>query len=100
MKKIPNIYKPNIDKEINNNEKAYYSYAKEDIVRGKAFDEDPIDTINRLMSNGAYIFNKKLIIKTLNNTYHTRIAGRVGKKLVTLDGDTLDIENIIKIYEE
>ena len=70
MKKIPKIFKPNIDHQINNNRNVYYSFIEEKVDSYRDdYVEDPIDTLNRLINENAYIFNKKVLIKTKTLDY-------------------------------
>ena len=102
MKK-PDIFKPNIG-YINNNKKAYYSFLEEE---SKVEEERRINSftdVNSFLSNlskrGEYVFNKRVVIETNNKRYDTKIAGKMGNNIITLDGDTININDIIKIYEK
>lgn len=102
MKK-PEIFKPNIG-NINNNKKSYYSFidsrGEVDNFINNEDGEEPIDFINRLSKSGSYIFNKDVIIETKDKKYSTRIAGKLGNRIITLDNDSININEIIKIYEK
>ena len=52
------------------------------------------------MNKDGYIFNKKVIIKTDNNTYDTRIAGTINDKIITIDGNSIHIKDIREIIEK
>ena len=102
MSKKPKIFKPNMS-FIDNNEKAYVSFLKDDNVSvsiDKKDSDDVISFLEKLSSNGTYIFNKKIKIVTNDDTYHTRIAGKIGNKIITLDNDSIKIDDILKIEEE
>lgn len=102
MKK-PEIFKPNIG-NINNNKKSYCSFidsrGEVDNFINNEDGEEPIDFINRLSKSGSYIFNKDVIIETKDKKYNTRIAGKLGNRIITLDNDSININDIIKIYEK
>lgn len=101
MKK-PEIYKPNIG-NINNNTKTYYSFLDDrlDIERKEeSINESPIDFINKLSKSGTYIFDKDVVIVTKDKKYETRIAGKIGNRVITLDNDSININDIIKIYQK
>ena len=101
MKKIPKIFKPNIDHQINNNRNVYYSFIEEKVDSYcDDYVEDPIDTLNRLINENAYIFNKKVLIKTKNKDYLTKIAGKMGEVVITIDGDSININDITQIIEK
>lgn len=107
MNKKPEIFKPNMD-FIDNNEKAYVSFLQNDESR---FDNDDyldesdgntldvVDFINKLSHDG-YVFNKRVVIVTRDKTYDTKIAGRLGNRIITLDSDSINIDDIVKIYEK
>ncbi len=104
MDKKPEIFKPEIGK-VDNNKKTYYSFlddrldVKSDhVLEGKG--ENIIDFMNRLSRSGSYVFNKDVVIVTKDNKYETRIAGKLGNKIVTLDNESININDIIKIYEK
>ena len=97
MKK-PEIFKPRIEHDLNNNKNAYYSFIKEDEQIRKT-NEDPVDTLDRLIKSNSYIFNKKVLIVTKEKEYLTKIAGKIGKKVITIDGDSINIDDIIRIEE-
>ena len=62
--------------------------------------EDVIDFMNKLAKSGSYIFNKDVIIVTKDKKYETRIAGKLGDRIITLDNDSIKVDDIIKIYEK
>ena len=96
-----NIYKPKIG-NINNNQKVYYSYL-EDKLSAKSNDDRGLnadDFLNKLSNSGSYMFTKDVVIETLDNTYNTKIAGKLGNKIVTLDNQVIDMEDIKRIYEK
>ena len=105
MKKIPNIFKPESDHRFDNNKKVYYSYLdnifiepKDDLKRNAKL-EDPSSVIYRLSHGGSYIFNKNVIIKTRDKTYRTKIAGTINNRVITLDGNSILLDDIISIDE-
>ncbi len=93
MKKS-NIFKPDIG-DINNNEKVYYSYLNDKLD----INNNPDEFIKNLDNNGSYIFSKNVIIKTKDNTYDTKIAGKIKNKIITIDSKVIPVEEIIDIYE-
>ena len=101
MKKS-DIFKPNIG-SVNNNQNAYYSFLEKDETRvnnSSSKKEDVNSFINKLSSKGEYIFSKQVIIETNDKTYDTKIAGKMGNRIVTLDGDTINIDDIKSVSEK
>lgn len=103
MSKKPEIFKPNMN-FIDNNKKAYYSYLEEPFEIENDIKEDGtsdvLGFINNISNSGSYVFNKKVVIVTDDKTYETRIAGKLGNRLITLDNDSINIDKIKKIYEK
>ena len=106
MEKKPKIFKPNMS-FIDNNEKAYVSFLNDYRDNNAIFEEskksstnDVHGFLNKLSNSGSYVFNKKLEIVTHDKTYHTRIAGKIGNRIITLDNDSINIDDIITISEE
>lgn len=99
MNKKPEIYKPPIAKILNNNEKVFYS-SYDNLIRSDDVSESPEDTLNRLSNNGRYIFNTKVIIKTMDKVYDTKIVGKINNKLITIDGDSILFDRILSIKEK
>lgn len=102
MDKKPEIFKPEIGK-IDNNKKAYYSFLEDRLdIKTDEYEEndDVITFMNKLARSGSYIFNKDVIIITKDKKYETRIAGKLGDRIITLDNDSIRIDDIIKIYEK
>ena len=102
MNKKPEIYKPPINKKLNNNERVYYSNLKEEVRSNKSInrEETPEQTLLRLNNSGSYIFNIGVLIKTKDKTYDTKIAGKIGNKLITLDGIVIPFNDIVSIIEK
>lgn len=102
MDKKPEIFKPEIGK-IDNNKKAYYSFLEDRLdIKTDEYEEndDVITFMNKLARSGSYIFNKDVIIITKDKKYETRIAGKLGDRIITLDNDSIKVDDIIKIYEK
>ena len=88
------IFKPNTLKS-DSNEKVYYSYMKNKSTIEESI--DPLTFISNLDKEDSYIFSKEVIIETKNNIYDTKIAGKNGNRIITMDSDIIPIKDIIKI---
>lgn len=97
MDKRPEIYKPNMSFK-DNNKKAYYSYLED--YKEEPKEEKTVSDFLEELATTSYVFNKKVIIVTKEKTYDTRIAGKLGNKIITLDNDSINIDDITKIYEK
>lgn len=102
MEKRPEIFKPNMD-FIDNNKKTFYSHVEEPSPRveeDESSSESVQDFLNKVSGSGGYVFNRRVVIVTRDKTYDTKIAGKLGNKIVTLDNDSIDVDNIVRIYEK
>lgn len=100
MEKKGSMYKPRIG-NIDNNQKIYYSYLEDKLSTD--YNENSLnieDFLKNLNSDGSYIFNKDVVIETFDDVYNTRIAGKIGSRIVTLDNRSIDMKDIKKIYEK
>lgn len=88
-KDLPKLYKGNVLHEVNNN--IYYSSLENKENIGKQV------TIDELFANYSYIFKIDVVIKTKVKEYHTKIAGKIGDSIITLDNDVIPIKEIISI---
>ena len=93
------IFKPTIDKGINNNENVFYSKNDEDLDKLDGRSESLDDFLNRISSSGSYIFSHNVIIETKNNVYKTKIAGKVGNNIITMDDEVISISDIVSVKE-
>lgn len=101
MDQKSSIFKPNMS-FIDTNKKTYYSYLEKPFIKDNNTEEDidVLEFLNKLSNNGSYVFSKRVTIITNNKTYNTRVAGKIGNKIITLDNDSIDINDIKKIYEK
>ena len=107
-KKLPRIFKNDINKEINNNRSVYYVNSEiendsfyfstrkeksEDYVK----DLDINEKISRIFKPGRHSFNVGVEIITTLKWYDTKIAGKIRDCFVTLDNDVIPLKDIIDI---
>ena len=99
-KELPNIYKNQLNKDINRNLDVYHvkdtlNYTKESNRNSQLTVEQKL---KKLFQSSRYIFNIEVKIITSKKEYNTKIAGKVKNSSVTVDGDTIpiiEIEDII-----
>lgn len=98
-KKLPNIYKKQVPKNIKNNRNEYH--INDNIIKNEVYKDDGSTVeqkLRKLFKSSRYIFNIGVIIETSNKTYDTKIAGQVKNSIVTVDGEVIpiiEIKNII-----
>lgn len=99
-KKLPGIFKKDVDVIYSNNKKIYYA---EDTINNKLrdsnnnFDSNSLsveEKLRKLFKSSRYIFNINVLIKTKNREYDTKIAGKVKDSVVTVDNDVIPIISI------
>ncbi len=98
MKKLPNIYKNEINKKITNNNTVYYCTPKKDFLEENL--ENPLVFLENLFKEKGYIFNKPLIIKTKDKEFDTAIVRKTDRYIYTLTDDIILIDNIISIRKK
>lgn len=87
--KVPDIFKPSIKSNINNNEEVYYSFNNnKEIYDNKS--------INNFFSNDN-ISNKKMLIETKSKKYEAKIVSRVGNNIIMDNGGIVNISDVISI---
>ena len=91
MKKLPDIFKPIIDKNINNNEDVFYSFSKDDRNSevSKYFSKSDTVTSN----------SHDIVVKTKNNIYKTKVLNRVGNNILLDNGRILNIVDVLSIED-
>lgn len=97
-KKLPKVFQNKIDKDLNNNNKFFYSANNKKEIEVET--EKPIDInkkINEIFSSPTYVYKANVEIKTKSNSYVTKIIGRNKNYLITMDNKTIPISEIIDI---
>lgn len=99
MKKLPKIYQNQIDKKFNNNTSVYYS-SMNSIKKGPEQKEEQSsvrETLQSLVQEKGYIFNKPILIKTKDKILDTAIVYMNETNITTLNEDIIKIEDILSI---
>ncbi|MCI8568367.1 MAG: hypothetical protein HFJ11_00110 [Bacilli bacterium] len=90
MKKLPKLYKNEINKNINNNKN--YCYLKNEVA---------IDSIeeklNSIFNGIGYSYNIPVTIKTHDKIYKTSLVSKTKNNLITLDNEVIKLEDIISL---
>ena len=93
-KKLPNLFKKDINKKHINNKKVFSSKDKP-IFK----DNDTVENkLKKLFKSSRYIFNIGVIIKTAKQEYDTKIIGRIRNSIITnenIEIPIVEIEDII-----
>lgn len=107
MKKIPGVFANKINKQINNNEKIYFSANKSTntIEKKDSLDKNnnfmeriPVNRqIKEIFDSNNYIYKADVIIKTKDKNFEKRIVGKNGQYLITMDNELIPISDIVEI---
>lgn len=93
MKKdLPNVFANPIEKDLKNNNDVFYSndfrnYKQENIP----------EKINKIFADVHHVYKSKVKIKTNKGEINTTIVGKSGNYLLTLNGDKINIIDILNI---
>ena len=91
---LPKVYANPIDKEIRNNNDIFYgSASKEKNDRSLNIYEK----INQIFASPHHVYKSNVLIKTKNRPIKTTIVGKSGNFLLALNGDKINMLDIIDI---
>ena len=88
MKKLPSIYKNEINKKIKNNREVTYIKEEKQNIN---------EIIDSIFNGVGYSYNIPLIITTKDKIYKTSLISRNKTKINTLDNHSIPISEIITI---
>lgn len=88
MKKLPSIYKNEINKKIKNNREVTYIKEEKQNIN---------EIIDSIFNGVGYSYNIPLIITTKDKIYETSLISRNNKNINTLDNHSIPIREIITI---
>ena len=88
MKKLPSIYKNEINKKIKNNREVTYIKEEKQNIN---------EIIDSIFNGVGYSYNIPLIITTKDKIYETSLISRNKKNINTLDNQSIPISEIITI---
>lgn len=104
-KKLPNLYVNKIEKKLNNNDVIFYSSKKEkepvittpNISHNNEL-QDVGTKINELFNSPNYVYKMNVTIMLKDKSIINKdIIGQVGKQLITIDEDSINIDDISEI---
>lgn len=102
-KKLPGIFKKEVEATRANNKKVSYASSntsnniKKEVKNDYKSTLDGVaveDKIRSLFKSSRYVFNIGVIIKTDRKDYDTKIAGKVKNSLVTINNEVIPIVEI------
>ena len=92
-KKLPKVYVSPINKDLRNNKDIFYSSNKE--IRNK--DDNILKKVNEIFANPHHVYKSNVHIITSKGSFDTVIVGKNNNLLLTLEGNRININDIIDI---
>ena len=90
----PKVFASPINKKINNSQELFYGSNKEDRVISS---KDIIKEINSIFSSSNHVYKSRVSITTSNDSFTCDIVGKTNSSLLTLDGKSIAIKDILEI---
>lgn len=96
-KKLPNVFHNQINKKLNNNSEYYYSSETKKEEEPTNQPKNIRKAITEIFSSPNYIYKANVIITLKDKEIEKRIIGRNKNYLITMDNETIPIDDIIDI---
>ena len=96
MNQMPNIFKPGINKKLNNNDRVYYSGLNENNLRSAINNSNDRNIVNDVLINKKYGIVYKIVTK--NNVYNEKIVDRMGQNIILSNNKVIPVNDIVSIY--
>lgn len=93
-KELPKVFKNNINKELNNNDKFFYGNNR---ISEKKDNRSVIEKINDIFSAPNYVYKANVDIILKDKTITKKIIGRNKEYIITMDNELIPIKNIMDI---
>ncbi len=93
-KDLPKVYANPIEKNIRNNNDIYYG--KNNDIRSNN-NVNVYEKINQIFASIHHVYKSKVLIKTKNEDITSTIVGKSGNYLLTLNGEKINMLDIIDI---
>jgi len=105
-KKLPEIFKSQSDRLVNNNKCVFYSryesvgnvseeFTEETNVVEKS--ENFSSTVDNFFKNNQFIFNVPVEIVTKDKSFDTKIISKVGDHLLTIGGEVISLVDLVSV---
>jgi hypothetical protein len=90
--KLPKVYAVPIEKEIKNNKEIFRSDERKEY--GTKIDKNDIQ---KIFNDRTHVYKTRVLIKTINTEKEVDIVGLQNNNLLTLNGEVININDIIEI---
>lgn len=94
-KKVPKVFANKINKKLENNNT--YSVTKNDEARKSSVPKNINMKINEIFRSNNYVYKADVLLTTRSGSSKKRIIGRNKNTLITIDNETIPIDDIIDI---
>ncbi len=92
-KNLPNVYAVPITKKMTNNKETYKSFE----VDGDRSSSVSVGEINKIFNDKTHVYKTKVQITTRKGIETVEVVGLVKNALLTLSGESINIEDILDI---
>lgn len=92
-KKLPNVYAVPITKKINNNKETFKSSDGEGLRKAPITSKE----INEIFNSKTHVYKTRVRITTKKEVKEVEIVGQTKNSLLTLSGETININDILDI---
>lgn len=111
-KKLPKVYANKIEKDLNNNEKVYYSShennervekkePKKNTLEEKyrmSTDQNIVQKIHSIFNSPKYVYKADVEIELKSGKVSKKIIGKNATHLITMDNELIPISEVIDIH--
>lgn len=98
MKELPKVFRNEINKNIDNNKKVYYSQNESSRELPKEQSGKNVQQkINEIFSSPNYVYKANVEIVLKDKTVSKRIIGRNKNYIITMDNELIPITDIVDI---
>ncbi len=92
-KKLPNVYAVPITKKLNNNKEMFKSGESDGLRKANISSKE----INEIFNAKDHVYKTKVIVTTIKETKEVEVVGLTSTALLTLNGETIKISDILDI---
>lgn len=93
MKDLPKVYASPIEKKIQNNKEMFYSRLLEEKNGPKNISKE----IDKIFKSRDFVYKSKVSITTKDGIIETNLVGKNASSILTLDGNSIKITDILDI---
>lgn len=93
MKDLPKVFSKPIERKLQNNKDFFYSKLLEEKHDSKSV----LKEIDKIFSSPNFVYKSKVLITTKTEEFEATLVGKSGSSILTLDGKSISIPDILKI---